>query len=240
MAITIINKIEKLDNGDFISLAVNGSAEWTVPLTANDITVNGLVKCMNGITCKSFRCMGTAKLGGEIKLEKIYCDGALSVDNENFLHFAYVFCTGALKAKNDICIDKININGSVNVTDGSFSAKEINNSGSIVCSGSINTETIKSNGYIFAEKISAEYAKLTYNKNVADRVLKKNHKLNPVLPLIEAAEVDLTNVQAFMVRGKKVTIKSGCIIDSVQYSDELIVDDNAEIGSIEKVDVFEI
>lgn len=231
-----IDKIEKISEEDFNSVIVNSAAEWLVPLKARDILVNGLLKCENGVTCRIVRCMGTFKTAGDIHVDKIYCDGTFHADNSETLTFVSIFCAGIVKTTKDVNVEKVHINGTVNVTDGSLNADTINCSGAIICSESISANSIKSRGYVFAEKLRAKNIEIEYSAKVAQKVLKKKYKNAPIISEIEGDDIILQNVKAYKVKGKNITIKSGCSIDTIQYSGTLSVEDGAEIGNCEKIE----
>jgi cytoskeletal protein CcmA (bactofilin family) len=52
---------------------------------------------------------------------------------------------------------------------------------------------------------------------------------------IEGDEIYLENTKADIVRGKHVTIGHGCRIERVEYSEELIIEEDAHVGEQEKV-----
>lgn len=232
----VINAIEKIDQETISSVVINGSAEWTVPLTVNDIVVNGLLRCPYGISAKVFRCMGTAKLEKEVNIKKLYCDGSVSIMNHTLLEFTSIFCSGVVKCRSHLQAEKMHINGTVNVTEGTLSAGALHCSGTIICGGELKADSIKSTGYLFAEKITAQNIEMDYNPQIAQKFLKKNIKLTNIIPEISGEKIILENINAYLVNGKDITIKSGCSIDTVQYSENIHIEEGAEVGTCRKID----
>ena len=56
-----------------------------------------------------------------------------------------------------------------------------------------------------------------------------------VCPIIEGDEVTLIHTTSKVVRGKNVRIGCNCVIDRVEYSESLDVDESATVGERVKI-----
>ena len=52
---------------------------------------------------------------------------------------------------------------------------------------------------------------------------------------IEGDQIDITGVKADMVRGAKVMIRSGCVIEKVEYSETCSIDGDAQVKECVKI-----
>lgn len=227
-----ISGMENIGKNKFDNVIVNGAAVFPDGFEALKVRIDGTVKCSGDVVCDSIRCNGSAKFFSGMSIKKMYCDGSLISSGTQPVEIGQIYCSGAVKFFSDVITDTIDTDGSFNTGDGcSLNAKRVFCDGSVIVNGDINTDMLNADGFIFANTINA---KKVYINSMPNRKLKKllARKPDAAISLINADEIELINVKAAKVIGKNIKIGSGCVIESVECSGELSIDENAEVSEI--------
>ena len=181
--------------------------------------------------------------GGEFRNVKI--SGAGKVTND--LSAEEISVSGAFKALGEVTAKQIKLSGSAhfekNVKSEYFAV-----SGGVKILGNLNSETLKvageinCKGEVNSDEINIEStdSKLStvYGENIfigtksyfGRRKSRKNQ-----VQLIEATTVEVNQSEVDIIRGSKITVGANSVIKLVEYSDELILEDNAVVKESIKV-----
>ncbi|MDD6489081.1 MAG: hypothetical protein PUG48_04625 [Clostridia bacterium] len=227
-----INGMENITNKKFDNVIVNGAAIFPDGFQALRVQVDGTVRCNGDFVCESIRCNGSSRFFGGMDIKELYCEGSLISSGTQPVKIGQIYCNGATKFFSDILTDTIDISGSLNTEkDCNLTAQKIFCDGSIIVNGDINADMLNADGYIFANTINS---KKVYINSQPGRKLKKllTRKPDTAISLISADEIELINVKASKVVGKNIKIGSGCVIESVECSGELSIDENAVVSEI--------
>lgn len=229
--ITISGK-QTVNNEKFDNVIVNGAAVFPDGFEALDVRIDGTVKCNGDVVCNSIRCNGSARFLSGMNIKELHCDGSLISSGTQPVQIEQIYCGGAVKFFSDVITDTIDANGSFNTENGcNLTAKRVFCDGAIIVNGNITTDMLNADGYIYANEINA---KKVYINSMPDKKLRKllSKKPDTAISLINADEIELVGVKATKVVGKNITIGAGCIIDTVECSGNLNIDENAEVSEI--------
>lgn len=227
-----INGMENISKNKFDNMIVNGSAVFPDGFEALKVRIDGTIKCNGDAVCSSIKCNGSARFFDGMDIRELYCDGSLISSGTQPVKIEMIYCNGAAKFFSDVISETIDISGSLNTENGcSLNAKKVFCDGSIIVNGDINTDMLNADGFIFANTINA---KKVYINSVPNRKLKKllAKKPDTAISLINADEIELINVKVSKIVGKNIKIGTGCVIESIECSGNLSIDENAEVSEI--------
>lgn len=220
----------------------------------NRINCSGVCKVSSDLACRelhssgSFRAFGNVDCAGEIRTSGAFqCDGNVAAGDFTG--------SGSTRIDGNLKSGLLNVPGSLKV-GGSISAGEMRVSGSLKAGGDCEADSFSASGsftvggIINAERVNIRLdrahstvgsiggAQVTITRSTAAGFLSEIIKPGyGVLSCgsIEGDQVDLTGVRAETVRGAKVVIRSGCVIDRVEYSENCSIDGDAQVGSCVKI-----
>lgn len=220
----------------------------------NRITSNGACKVSSDLSCRelssngAFRACGNVDCGGEIRSSgSFHCDGNVtsagfsgtgSTKIQGNLKSGLMNIPGTIRVEGNISAGEMRVSGGLNV-GGDCEADSLTVSGGLNVGGMVNADTVKIRllrtqckaGSIGGGTVTVEQSTTA---GFLSSILKPGAG-SLVCDSIEGDQVDLTGVQAATVRGSRVTIRSGCVIDQVEYTETCSVDGDAKVGSCVKV-----
>lgn len=201
-------------NGDVESneISISGSGSIEGKVKAKEIRTSGSFKAMD-IEVDILRSSGSLKVGNNIKAHDIRVSGSLHVID---IHSVNCTIRGSFKAKNIIC-------------DGMFNAE---------LSGRSEASSIKAKGVIIKPK--AREAKergiriVIFNVKVLE-ISRGGEEGYLNAEKIEGDEIYLENVTCNLVKGKRIEIGPNCIVERVEYSEDLKIDPSSKVKESVKV-----
>lgn len=200
--------VSSVSGGSYHKVKVLGELEVHQDMAAHRIKVVGGMNSKRDLTCDNIGILGTVKANRVTVRETATVLGTLS---------AAVIAAEAME-----------INGEVRCQE-EMGCGELIVRGAIEIDGLLSAESVKiKSGYVSRVKEMGGQ-KLTVSSPLpfAKRVLRAE--------LIEFDEIDIKNTEAAVIRGKNIVIGENCIVDVVEYSDNLIRHGNAQIGEIRKI-----
>lgn len=208
-------------NGDVEcdSLVSNGASTVNGGVISQNIELNGASTLKGRVESKTLSVIGSCTISGEIIAENITVAGSLNA-KEN-IKAEKIETTGAINAEKDCEAEKFIAKGGVKIA-GMLNAGEVN----IAYNGDCSVKEIG------GDTIRIKEGDLSLN-NFFDAILmpfiktKKRKKMS--IETIEGDEINLTDVLAKVVRGRKVYIGEGCEIENLEYSEECYLDAEARV-----------
>lgn len=188
---------------------VSGSSRFDKNVKAGSLSASGSFSCSGDVTVtEKMSCSGSAKIGGSLKC------GSLS-------------SSGSTKVVGDTEADIVNINGTLN------------------CGGLLNAEEITIRFDNGMEIGSIGGSKITIHNDTERNKMARLPLLSKLIKAvdgivyiknsIEGDEINVKNVTAPRISGRIVTIGDGCKVDLLQYSEQIDISPNAQVGEIEKL-----
>lgn len=202
-------------NGDLVCefLRCYGTAAIDGHTRAKIAKIFGTVQFTGGYETHATSIFGEAKIEGDVSFGRISCLGTVTVHGT--MSGDTVKLKGELKASKDVEAERFVGQGSF-VIDGLLNAGEIN---------------IQLYGGCKAREIGGE--QITFKKGGPLQQLTRLFGSHPHSSLtadtIEGDHIYLEQTKATIVRGNRVTIGPGCVIERVEYKDEISLDKGAKV-----------
>lgn len=181
-----------------------------------DIKISGVGTILNDITCENATLEGVCKVNGNISCNDISIEGTFNSNgsieaNDNIIVNGYISCGENIQGREVIINGKLKVNGLLSGDQikilfiGKNKVKEIG--GEVITA--------------LQEKKSFINGTIIPNKLISDS--------------IEGDIIVLQNTECDMVRGKNITIKSGCKIKKIEYTGEISIDEKSKVENVIKL-----
>ncbi|KGA96681.1 hypothetical protein AJ85_17975 [Alkalihalobacillus alcalophilus ATCC 27647 = CGMCC 1.3604] len=225
-----------------------GGGEYNAVRISGSGRVNGDIKCID------FICSGSSKVEGSIHSEKIVINGSTKVVGD-VRSKEVIKVNGSSVFEGNVYHRKFKINGSSRVI-GDTTGEHLYLNGIVKMEGDCEVEyakldgSFKIEGLLSADKIEVELNGRSYAKEIGgekitvqkigslsgflDRFLKPLAK-ELTAEMVEGDAIELEYTKAKVVRGNKVKIGPGCIIDLVEYKEDVSIHADAQVKEKRKV-----
>lgn len=234
-----INGTGTVSGGNFRSVSISGTGKVTTDTVCRDFRISGSGEIMGNLESESFRINGSAHLGGDVKSQEVKVNGSANFRGNIACHTMQV--SGSCDVEKNVDAQFLKISGSTQIT-GDCNAEKFNAYGAFDIGGLLNADEVTIELYwhkSHAREIGGENIHVTRGS--------KRHGFlkfiglfgmnNPRLDTdtIEGDNVYLENTQAKVVRGRNVTIGSGCHIGLVEYQGDYEKHKDAEVAEERKI-----
>ncbi|MCJ8012710.1 hypothetical protein MUG84_13310 [Paenibacillus sp. KQZ6P-2] len=191
---------------------------------------------INGDTdCDMFKCMGNSEVNGLLHAGSVKVQGEMKVRNE--LSASSIGITGELSVGGRMAVEKAKITGELQVGS-DCQMEEMLVRGTVEVNGMLNAEEafIKLYGHSHLRELVG--GRIMVKKGIGLPFLGKfipGTEGSLTADTIEGDTIVLENTKASVVRGRSVTIGSGCRIGLVEYIDEFKQDSEASVSQSAKI-----
>lgn len=197
-----------------------------------DVSMDGIGKIVGG-NYKDVSVQGIGTIIGDIKGENISIEGVGSSNGSIDCNSLEV--QGTFKCKGNVeALDEIKVSGLLTIK-GNCQCRDLYSNGKLdideLLSADKITLIIEATNKI--KEIGGEDVKVIAGSKSIFEGIFYNKKL--VSDSIEGDNIILENTECKIVRGHNVTINKGCIIDTVEYSGEILIDKNSKVNNIVEV-----
>jgi len=247
----------RMSGGTYTGVSISGSGRIEGDVICDTLRISGSGKVDGSLETKEARISGAGKVSGDTEAGQITVSGSgtfgSDVTSEEFRSSGVTRVDGSLRAK------EAKSSGTLRVTE-SMSSEYVKTSGILRVGADLEAEIFKSTGvfdvhgllnadrvevqlagYCKAREIGCEKIEVrlyahrgAFLEGLARALLGQRGTARLEAQLIEGDEIYLEHTTAEVVRGKRVNIGPGCRIRSVEYTDSIEVDDEAEVGSQSK------
>lgn len=226
-------------------ISVSGSGRLNGDIRCVALSCSGAVKGLGSITCtESLSTSGGCHFEKDVHAKRISVSGSCKVGGDIVAEEA-VKTSGSLACDGRLTCATLASSGSLSV-GGDIEAEEVRTSGLIRCGGLLNAEKIDlypsgKVGSIGGSEIRVHAdGRMSEHKIMRMPLLSKlvgSHHGNhlTVEELVEGDVVALEYVTVPKVVGRVVAIGEECVIDLVQYSEEIEIHPKATVEKIEKI-----
>jgi cytoskeletal protein CcmA (bactofilin family) len=202
---------------------VNGSAHIEGDMEVNEITINGSTDIDGNLLCQDLKVQGSASIKGDLKGKDIIVRGAASVQGS--VSGEEVDIKGQVKIKGDCEAESFSARGNFKI-DGLLNA------------GNIDVELLRccEAKEIGGENISVK--KTSDYSSGLEKLIKffiSSHTDQLKAEVIEGDHLYLEYTLAEVVRGNSIELGPGCDIKIVEYKVSLEIDEDAKVGTQEKI-----
>ncbi|OMF85213.1 hypothetical protein BK144_28525 [Paenibacillus sp. FSL R7-0273] len=190
-----------------------------------DVKITGECRFNGDVDCQSLSITGENEVSGSLKTEKLKLTGELAVNGR--LEAGTLRGQGDIKA-GSLCAEQLKLSGSLEVS-GNCEAEELELSGTLQVKGLLSAEKIQLKLYGPGSAAEVGGGTITVKRSKTKALLLPgNHtEMRFTAGLIEGDYIELQNTHADTVRGEKVIIGTGCVIQKVEYSSLLEIHKSA-------------
>jgi cytoskeletal protein CcmA (bactofilin family) len=228
----IINGLGSSNGGQFNHVTINGKGTVNTDVECTNFDCNGSGTVNGNVVAAAAKISGNGKINGTIEGQ------SLSID-------------GTAKVKNNVHVKNLKVAGKACV-GGKIKSDEIKIKGRITVGEDCEAETFKAEsqftigGLLTADLIDITIFSDCKVKEIGGQTILIKQKpsllgfLKPFIQtqleteLIEGDRIEIEYTKAAMVRGNNVKIGQNCIIDVVEYSGELSMDEKSVVKEIRK------
>ncbi|WP_027726209.1 polymer-forming cytoskeletal protein [Tuberibacillus calidus] len=231
----IISGTAKAAGGKYRRVEISGSATVSGDLMCDYCRISGSGKTDGDVKVKIMKVSGTSHHFGNVEAQAMDVSGACRVDGR--LACEDLKASGSLKVDKHFTGEKTEVNGTLTIK-GNCASEHFTIKGSFKIGEMLNADTIEIMLYQNASAKEIGGSTIQVRKEHKGFSLSKLFNgLQPMLSadVIEGDDISLENTKARVVRGKNVHIGPGCMIDLVEYYEELTQDQEAEVKSFKKL-----
>ena len=225
-----------IDGGCYNRISASGSCKVSSDLVCRELRVSGSFRALGGVDCNgAVRTTGSLQCAGDMLAGSLTSSGSTKIQGN--LESGPVASTGGLTVGGNLKAAALRSSGGLHV-EGDVEADSFTSTGGLNVGGMINADVVNIQTVMSSSSVgSIGGSKVRVYQNVTGGLLKTLGASMGVLTCdsVEGDEVDLTAVKAHVVRGATVTIRSGCAIDQVEYTDTCTVEEGATVGNCVKV-----
>ena len=232
-----------LNGGDYGKLSFAGAGKISGNITCKSLKSSGALSAKGDVLCSGeIRSTGSLKTSGNVQAETLFSSGSVRIEGG--------FDGGIISVPGSLDLGK------------SVRAQEVQTSGSLVIGGDCETEKFISSGRVTIEgllnagsveirlggsdsrigSIGCETLRVLPGRSMSSifQDFLDDLGIESVEPSfgtlhtesIEGDTLDLTNVEADVVRGTHITLGPGCKIGLVEYTGTYTASENAEVGEV--------
>lgn len=197
-----VDGVISFPGGVYGDLNINGVATAEGPLEAGQLDIDGVFNARSDLNCSTLKTTGVSTIDGNLRCSLIDASGVVTVHGSK-VEADRIICDGVLSTDGQVSADVIDAQGFIN-------AKEI-----------------------VGDRISIQ----SYTRSFFFRMWVKlkeavgSHDYSKV-DLIEATTINLRGVHAHKVSGNDITIGPACVIETVDASGKLYIDQNAQVTTV--------
>ncbi|MFC5530067.1 hypothetical protein [Cohnella yongneupensis] len=185
------------------------------------VRITGECTFSGDVDCTKLSCMGETKVAGSLRASELKLTGEVEIDGS--LDAGHVGGRGELEVSSRMRGEHIKLMGNLEV-GGDCEAGVFDISGAFNVKGLVSAESlnVKMYGPCRAREIGG--GTLTVKRSRASALIhlfKPNTAGDLIADSIEGDVVELQHTTAGVVRGKRVTIGPGCVIERVEYAEML-------------------
>lgn len=226
-----------LDGGCYNRVTISGSGTVSSPLVCRELKASGSFRAHGDVDCSGeIRASGSFHCDGNLTAGDLAGSGSVKIDGD--LKCGLMNVPGSLTVGGGVTAGEARVTGGLKV-GGDFEAESLNLVGGMNIGGILNAEVVNIRLAKSESTVSSiGGAQVTVSQSVSAGLL--SGILKPgygclTCESIEGDDVDLSGVKAKTVRGNRVVIHSGCMIDVVEYTETCSIEDGAVVGSCAKV-----
>jgi cytoskeletal protein CcmA (bactofilin family) len=228
----IINGLGSSNGGQFNTVTLNGKGTVNTDVECSHFDCNGSGTVNGNLTATTAQISGNGKINGTIEGQSLSIDGTAKVTNNVFVKKLKVAGKASIGGK--VKSDDIKIKGKITVGEDceaeTFKAESQFSIGGLLSADLIDI-TIFSD--CKAKEIGGQTILIKQKASLLG-IFKPFIQTQLETDLIEGDRIEIENTKAAMVRGNNVTIGLNCMIDVVEYSGELSLDEKAVVKEIRK------
>lgn len=228
----VINGSGSYGGGSFNKIKIKGDGTITSDFVCDEFRVYGSSNILKSGTAKKFDVFGDTEVHGNLNAGEVKILGNSTVAGTAVIKRLKLF--GTLEVGKRLSGDEASIKGSLTVK-GDAEFENFLSTGAFEISGLLNADTININPRFASSRVEEMVGETIIVKRKSSLFSLFAGEGSLEARMIEGDEIYLENTKADVVRGKRVTIGSGCEIGMVEYQEEFRVDEKSVVKEYKKV-----
>lgn len=217
--------------GEYKDVRVSGASKITSDILCETMSISGAITVDGNVKANSCKVSGACKINGNVDSDEIKISGGSSITGS--LTGKEVSLSGGIKVGDFIKSINLKLTGEITV-GGDMECEDFKLEGGITSGGVVNCETCELKLATRSEVSELVGAKITVKEadSYAAGLLKTifgKGKGSLKVNVIEGDEIYLENTTCERVSGQRVTLGPGCRIRTVEYSEELNIDQDSTV-----------
>ena len=219
--------------GEYRDVRVSGASKITSDILCETMNISGAITVDGNVKASSCKVSGACKIYGNVDSDEIKISGGSSITGS--LTGKEISLSGGIKVGKSIKSNNLKLAGEITV-GGDMECEYFKLEGGIISGGVVNCETCELNLATRSEVSELVGAKITVKESdgYAVGILKSifgKGKGSLKVNVIEGDEIYLENTTCERVSGERVTLGPGCKIGTVEYSEELNIDQDSTVAN---------
>lgn len=219
--------------GEYRDVRVSGASKITSDILCETMNISGAITVDGNVKANSCKVSGACKINGNVDSDEIKISGGSSITGS--LTGKEISLSGGIKVGNFIKSNNLKLTGEITV-GGDMECEDFKLEGGITSGGVVNCETCELKLATRSEVKELVGAKITVKEadSYAVGILKSifgKGKGSLKVNVIEGDEIYLENTTCESVSGQRVTLGPGCRIGTVEYSEELNIDQDSTVAN---------
>jgi len=197
--------------------------------TFRRVTVDGMGTIHGDLTCMDFACNGTCKVDGSLRAERASIDGISKIHGA--AHADQLRIDGKVTINGKLTGEEFQVNGHLKIL-GDCEAERFESNGIFVIQGMLNAGIIEvaAHGPCSAQEIGGEQITIRHaGSQFVTKLLGTFMNTHVKATTIEGDYISLEHTTAKIVRGGRINIGPDCVIERVEYKDELHIHPSSEV-----------
>lgn len=226
-----------IDGGCYNRISASGACKVSSDVVCRELRVSGSFRACGSVDCSgAVRASGSMQCSGDLLAGSLTSSGSTKVQQN--VECGAVTVSGGLHVGGTLKGTTIRSSGGLHVK-GDVEADSFITTGALEVDGMVNADDVQIQLSVSQSKVGAIGGSQVHVTQSSTAGLLSSI-LKPAAGTlscdsIEGDEVELTAVKARVVRGARVTIRSGCEIEQVEYTETCTVDGNAHVGNCVKL-----
>jgi len=217
--------------GEYRDVKVSGASKITSDILCETMNISGAITVDGNVKADSCKVSGACKINGNVDSDEIKISGGSSITGS--LTGKEVSLSGGIKVGSFIKSNNLKLTGEITV-GGDMACEDFKLEGGITSGGVVNCETCELKLATRSEMKELVGAKITVKEadSYAVGILKSifgKGKGSLKVNVIEGDEIYLENTTCERVSGERITLGPGCRIGTVEYSEELNIDQDSTV-----------
>lgn len=220
--------------GTYGAIVLNGAGTVTGDVQCNELTVNGVGKCLGSVKADVVSVNGAGTFDGPVQAGEFKANG--TADVHAGLGVGRLRVAGTCAVDGGVAAREVELRGELRV-GGDLAADSFTGEGRFAINGMLNAGTInlRLHGRNSVNEIGCERMVLRAPDGFT-AILSAFTDRSLVAETIEGDDLELINTTAKVVRGGRVTLGEGCVVDLVEYTGVLTKLAGAQVREERKVE----
>ncbi|WP_314588984.1 polymer-forming cytoskeletal protein [Paenibacillus terrigena] len=193
------------------------------------VSIDGMGTIHGDVTCMEISCNGTSKVEGNLRSERASINGIAKI--KGAAHADQLRIDGKVTIQGKLTGEDIQVNGHIKI-HGNCEAERFESNGIFIIQGMLNADIIEitAQGGCSAHEIVGEQITIKHaGSQFMTKLLGVFMNTHVTATTIEGDYISLEHATATVVRGGRISIGPDCIIERVEYKDELHIHPSSKV-----------